>query len=175
VLYHIVTRPSLNTSLTNRTKQNKTEQNNTSYSILTPMTSITPGVLHPKPVLQKNFNAKKLFKSAITDATETEKNSGINGPSTIVLNFLAMKAGSYNGKMIIYSTENLYDVRVLELKVHTTTPTADLILLFRGPARQELVQVCVCVCGCVYVCVWVCGWVFVCVGVCVCFSIIFIF
>jgi hypothetical protein len=97
--------------------------------------------LHPKPVLQKNFNAKKLFKSAITDANETEKNSGMNGPSTVILNFVAMKAGSYNGKMIIYSTENVHDVRVLELKVHTTTPTADLILLFKGPARQELVQV----------------------------------
>jgi hypothetical protein len=148
VLFHIVTCPFFNCSLIH-----KTERTNTFYSIITPQTSITPGVLHPKPVLQKNFNAKKIFKSAITDANETEKNSGMNGPSTVILNFLAMKAGSYNGKMIIYSKENLYDVRVLELKVHTTTPTADLILLFRGPARQELVQVRVCVCLSLSVCV----------------------
>lgn len=76
-----------------------------------------------------------------TSATTLGGGGGEVEPSTVILNFAAVKAGSYTGKVIVYSAENVHDVRVLELKIQATVPTGDLILYFRGPARQDMVQV----------------------------------
>jgi hypothetical protein len=54
--------------------------------------------------------------------------------------FQAERAGSYSAKVILYSLDNLYDIRVLEIVAKTTEPISVLTLFFKGPARQELVQ-----------------------------------
>ena len=57
-----------------------------------------------------------------------------------MLNFNAAKAGAYQGKVLVYSKESNYDVRVVDLIAKTTIPNGLMIITFKGAARQELTQ-----------------------------------
>ena len=57
-----------------------------------------------------------------------------------MLNFNAAKAGAYQGKVLVYSKESSYDVRVVDLIAKTTIPNGLMIITFKGAARQELTQ-----------------------------------
>lgn len=89
----------------------------------------------------EDFHDKKISKSTIIDIIDGGKNSGMNTINTVNLTVLAEKAGSYTGQLVIYTIENVHDVRVLEFKIQAFAPKKDLILNFKSPARKEMTQV----------------------------------
>ena len=89
----------------------------------------------------EDFHDKKISKSTIIDIIEGGKNSGMNTINTVNFLFLAEKAGNHTGQLVIYTPENVHDVRVLELKIQAIAPKKNLILNFKSPARNEIIQV----------------------------------
>lgn len=77
-----------------------------------------------------------------SDIVKGGKYSAIYAINTVNLTFLAEKAGNYTGQIIVYSPENVHDVRVLEIKIQAIVPKGqNLILNFKSPARKETIQV----------------------------------
>lgn len=79
-------------------------------------------------------------KSAITTPAPAELSQWGNSPSNIMLTFNAGKAGAYQGRVIVYSKESNYDVRVVDLMAKTTIPNCFMLITFNGAARQRLTQ-----------------------------------
>jgi hypothetical protein len=83
-----------------------------------------------------------MSESLKSDTIKGGKYSGANTINTVNLTFLAEKAGNYTGQIIVFSPENVHDVRVLEIKIQAIVPKGqNSILNFKSPARKEIVQV----------------------------------
>ena len=65
----------------------------------------------------------------------------MNTINTVNLLISAEKAGNHTGQLVIYTPENVHDVRVLEFKIQAIAPKKNLILNFKSPARKEITQV----------------------------------
>ena len=88
-----------------------------------------------------DFHNKKISKSSINETTKNGNDSRLSSMNTVNLIFLAEKAGNYTGQIVIYTPENVHDVRVLEIKTQVIATKKDLIVFFKSPARKEKVQV----------------------------------
>ena len=103
-----------------------------------PAGAAATGGKEPKaPQVEKK---KRNPKSSIVTPTPAEATVYGNGPSAITLTFNASKAGAYQGRVLIYSKDSNYDVRVLDLLAKTTIPNGLLLITFKGAARQVLTQ-----------------------------------
>ena len=88
-----------------------------------------------------DFNNRKVSKSSVNEIVEGGNNSGMNLINTVNLKLTAEKAGIYTGQIIIYTPENVHDVRFLEIKIQAIAPKKDSVLVFKSPARKETAQV----------------------------------
>jgi hypothetical protein len=78
---------------------------------------------------------QKVLKNSIEPYSPTD--SSLN---SILFSFFPERAGIYKTLLIIYSLSNQYDIRCLLLSAKIIPSNTSLSLIFKGPARQKLIQ-----------------------------------
>jgi hypothetical protein len=89
----------------------------------------------PKTAQGNRFH--KVSKSCVEDLAPTDSEKT---PNTAIISFSPDKVGTYHGKVVVYSSNNPFDIRVLDLYANVAVPPTKMLIEFRGPAKQPISQ-----------------------------------
>ena len=82
---------------------------------------------------------KKCARTLIDEVAPAEANSS-SAPNSTFFNFMPERPGLYKARAVIYSKDNAFDVRVIDICGTVTLAALNQVLEFRGPARRTLSQ-----------------------------------
>lgn len=82
---------------------------------------------------------KKMLKTLV-ESVPIEESKNLESLNTAFLSFVPSRAGQYQSVAVVYSNDNPYDVRVVDIIAHVAVPDTKMILEFNGPSRQLIKQ-----------------------------------
>ena len=82
----------------------------------------------------------KTLKTIMDDPSQDDLKTSGEAYNTSMITFYPEKAGTYATLGVLYSKENPYDIRVLEVTAKVTIPDSKMALEFRGPAKELIIQ-----------------------------------